>query len=475
MLKNIEHARYLVVDNQRVALQSIVYQDETLLFAVASQANSFYKMMDDIQAELNELLMGKGRFSELKLIEDIMMDVDGIKENYGEYLKNMLSKSAILIEFGLKNKTEFEYLKQYQELFNVKINAFDEKISAVADAGIMLVKKDADMSISVFAIFSTLLLLMTIVVVYWINAYFIKPLSKASQFVESYSFDKLESASELVFDGDNEIGKLTMNIRKMLEKLHATTVTRDKLELAVTEIEKANAAKSEFLGSMSHEFRTPLNAIIGFSDLLMGEQQDEQQKQFLTGIKQAGLEILDMTDNIIDASKYQAGQVDFYMEDVGVYKIINECLLSARMASIKNSIKIIAHDEKDEVYVKFDSAVLRHAINNFIMNAIKYNNKGGEVNVYVSHESDNKIRINVKDDGLGISEENQSKLFEPFQRLDFTNSNIRGTGLGLYVTKNRIECLGGVVGFSSKQGQGSLFWIELSKNMISESDHNIAS
>jgi len=249
-----------------------------------------------------------------------------------------------------------------------------------------------------------------------------------------------------------------------------TEQTQKEIELiqARRSAEEANASKSNFLSRMSHELRTPMNSILGFAQLLeMGELSDTQEasvKHILT----SGRHLLQLINEVLEISRIEAGSINLSIEPVNITNSIKSiCAMVAPLAE-KEKIQIV-YDKSinDEYKVIADNQRINQILTNLISNAIKYNNENGKV--YLSLEPMESeggitmIRVNVKDTGIGISANDQAKLFNPFERLGAQNSSIEGTGLGLAVTKELVQALNGNIGLESEPGQGSTFWFEFPK------------
>ncbi|MCK4742425.1 MAG: HAMP domain-containing histidine kinase [Sulfuriflexus sp.] len=227
--------------------------------------------------------------------------------------------------------------------------------------------------------------------------------------------------------------------------------------------EHINNMKTEFLSTISHELRTPLNAILGFGQLLEMDPDTtltEQQRTNVNEINIAGNHLLHLVDEILDLSSIESGNINIQMQKIDLVKILDESIsLSKPMASkygVHINIKTVKYIE---YHINADPVRLRQIFINLISNAIKYNKKDGDI--LISLENKGKMtRINISDTGCGISKKDIEKLFQPFERLGKTNAT-EGAGIGLMVTKELVESMGGNIGINSKPGKGSTFWVEL--------------
>ena len=228
--------------------------------------------------------------------------------------------------------------------------------------------------------------------------------------------------------------------------------------------QQANNAKSEFLSRVSHELRTPLNAVTCFTDLLQLDTVDvltEKQLLRTNKIKSASEHLLNLVDDILNLSRIETGDLKIKIEAVNSRMLVNNILslVHSKMQTMALSSQIEISEEAN--WVMADAVRLKQVLFNLIDNAIKYNQKGGSISVVIAMTDYSHVRIAIIDTGLGLSKENQEKLFVPFSRLDATSSGIEGTGIGLSYSKQLVELMHGKIGVDSKQGQGSCFWFEL--------------
>jgi PAS domain S-box-containing protein len=254
--------------------------------------------------------------------------------------------------------------------------------------------------------------------------------------------------------------------RDMTERKRLDQVLQDKnveLEKARSMAEKANLAKSDFLSSMSHELRTPLNTILGFAQLMEAGSPpptDVQSKR-LGQIIKSGWYLLELINEILNLSSIESGKLLLSRESVLLIDVILECKAMIEPQAEQRGIKLIFPSNHNKLLAYVDRIRLKQVLLNLLSNALKYNQPHGTVEVKCTATSLGLIRISIKDSGIGLPPEQLAQLFQPFNRLGQEVGVEEGTGLGLVVSKQLVELMGGTIGVESTVGEGSEFWIEL--------------
>jgi PAS domain S-box-containing protein len=239
--------------------------------------------------------------------------------------------------------------------------------------------------------------------------------------------------------------------------------TNVELESAKSAAEKANLAKSDFLSSMSHELRSPLNAILGFAQLMESASPlpTDSQKESIGQILQAGWHLLKLINEILDLAVIESGKVSLSPESVSLAEVISECRAMMEPQAQQRGVSMAFPRFETPCFVKADRTRLKQIVINLLSNAIKYNKERGTVVVDCTTSTPGRTRISVKDSGAGLSPEKLAQLFQPFNRLGQEAGGVAGTGIGLVVTKRLAELMEGVLGVESTVGAGSVFWCEL--------------
>ena len=242
-------------------------------------------------------------------------------------------------------------------------------------------------------------------------------------------------------------------------------IAENNIMIAKESAEKANQAKTDFLTHISHELRTPMNAILGFTELVSMDSINplpNYQKEKLNQVTASGKHLLKLINEMLDLSTVESGNLKITIKIIDIIPIVDEVISTCQSLAEQNEI-IIAHEKftEDKFFVQADENRLKQVVLNLVSNAIKYNKPNGKVFISYAKQKKPQIRLVIKDSGYGIPENDQDKVFKPFQRFHTNNANIEGTGIGLSISKQLVELMSGSIGFESTQDKGSHFYIDL--------------
>ncbi|MBR6451854.1 MAG: hypothetical protein IKS87_04045, partial [Lachnospiraceae bacterium] len=253
--------------------------------------------------------------------------------------------------------------------------------------------------------------------------------------------------------------------------------TMNELESAREEANVANSTKSDFLASMSHEIRTPINGILGMNTMILRDCKDPQIVEYADNIRIAGNGLLSIINDILDLSKIESGRMELLPGNYELFSIMNDCYQMNRMRASEKGLSFVFENDPDMPAGFYgDEVRIRQIMNNLISNGIKYTQEGS-VTLKVGFEDDADtaddaehgiLVITVEDTGIGIREEDLSKLFQTFTRLEESrNRHIEGTGLGLKITQQLVSMMNGTIDVQSTYGKGSVFTVRIPQKVVS--------
>lgn len=308
------------------------------------------------------------------------------------------------------------------------------------------------------------------------RAYMAKTLSKDNLF---YSFNYRQIAGGVEkwyrmhvivasYSPDGKVTHVVLAIMDVDKAIQKDIQQKDALEKALVDAEKANKAKSQFLSSMSHDIRTPMNAITGFANLAQTHIEDRVQvKDYLDKIQSASKHLLNLINDILDMSRIESGKVQIEESEVSLHDLLEDVNNLIQPMAEEKGIHFQIQNEIVNNYVYCDKLRLNQVLINLLGNSVKFTPEGGEISLRIYQEmvapaGYGVYIFKVKDNGIGIGAEFQDSIFQAFEREKSTeNSGIQGTGLGLSITKSIVNMMGGKISVESELGQGAEFTVKV--------------
>ncbi|MDD6811732.1 MAG: ATP-binding protein [Lachnospiraceae bacterium] len=272
-----------------------------------------------------------------------------------------------------------------------------------------------------------------------------------------------------ILDSSEQINGILYRIFDMTENYQ---YTRKLIELK-EEAERANEAKSSFLASMSHEIRTPINAVLGMNEMILRECQSDNIREYAGNIQNAGKTLLSIINDILDLSKIESGKMEIVEADYDMRRLLEDIENMISMRAEEKNLKFCIEADADiPTILHGDEMRIKQCIINLLTNSVKYTKKGSillKIEKVNSEANMVNLFISVTDTGIGIKESELPKLFDSFSRLDVNkNRNIEGTGLGLNITKNLVDMMGGNLMVESVYGEGSTFSFAIPQKIVDE-------
>ncbi len=280
-------------------------------------------------------------------------------------------------------------------------------------------------------------------------------------------YEKLAKAFNDMLDGLQAAQEKLRQANKQLDAKIAELSERN------IELFRANKIKGEFLANVSHEFRTPLNAILGFAQVLRdkpGLLKKEKAQRYAENIITGGNRLLNMINDLLDLAKTEAGKMELHIEETSVPQLCKALLASFSLLTKKKKIKVKLLTDINIPPLMTDAGKVQQILNNFLSNAVKFTPQRGRIEIRASLlPDDNTVRIAVADTGCGIAEADREKIFEKFRQSDGSiTRETTGSGLGLTISKELAAMLAGSIGLESELGKGSTFWLDIPITLVKE-------
>ncbi|MCC8191090.1 MAG: response regulator, partial [Planctomycetes bacterium] len=347
----------------------------------------------------------------------------------------------------------------------------DQNLFLLTDVPAAVFYGEADAATRVVISTSVLGLLLLAGCVFFATRNIVKPIRRLTRVADSIAHGHLDAVRREMGGKRaprHEVDMLENSLGTMLEQLlqtHALRLQAMEADLQKEKIEQSAEAKSRFFANMSHEIRTPMNAILGMTELLLNEPLREKEAKYVRDIKTASKSLLNIVNDILDLSKLESGKLRLANIHYDLWNMLDNvyslCLFLAQEKKLQ-----FHYETKGNIprYMYGDDIRLRQVLLNILGNAIKFTREG-QVRLEVVDEGD-RLRFDISDTGIGIREEDQAHLFQPFRQFDSDrNRGLKGTGLGLSICCNLLELMHGSIAVESVYGQGTTFRVWLPKTL----------